>query len=90
MAQITVVHRKKNLPENTSQTTNQKAISNHKKIIGNQKNMLKKIIINQTNYTNTYRLVIDYQAKINERNHKENIINKSDIVFTDENGNYVQ
>ena len=65
---------------------------NHRK----PKNMLKKIIINQKiadklyEYFDNHRLVIDYQAKVNERNHKENIINKSDIVFTDENGNYVQ
>ena len=58
--------------------------------------MLKKIIINQKiadklyEYFGDHRLVIDYQAKINERNHKENIINKSDVVFTDENGNYIQ
>ena len=58
--------------------------------------MLKKIIINQKiadklyEYFGDHRLVIDYQAKVNSRKHKENIINKSDIVFTDENGNYVQ
>ena len=57
---------------------------------------IQKILINQKianklyEYLGDHSLVIDYQAKINERNHKENIINKSDIVFTDENGNYVQ
>ena len=58
--------------------------------------MLKKIIINQKiadklyEHFGNHQLVIDYQAKVNERNHKENIINKSDVVFTDENGNYIQ
>ena len=58
--------------------------------------MLKKIIINQKIADKLYellgnhRLVIDYQIKVNERNHKENIINKEDIVLTDENGNWIQ
>ena len=57
---------------------------------------IQKIILNQKIANRLYdclgdhKLVIEYQAKINERNHKEDIINKSDIVFTDENGNYVQ
>jgi len=57
---------------------------------------IQKIILNQKIANRLYdclgdhKLVIEYQAKINERNHKENIINKSDIVLTDENGNYVQ
>lgn len=58
--------------------------------------MLKKIIINQKiadklyEHFGNHRLVIDYQIKVNERNHKENIINKEDIVLTDENGNWIQ
>ena len=58
--------------------------------------MLKKIIINQKIADKLYkllgnhRLVIDYQIKVNERNHKENIINKEDIVLTDENGKWIQ
>ena len=57
---------------------------------------IQKILINQKIANRLYdclgdhKLVIEYQAKINERNHKENIINKSDIVLTDENGNYIQ
>lgn len=57
---------------------------------------IQKIILNQKIANRLYdclgdhKLVIEYQAKINERNHKENIINKSDIVLTDENGNYIQ
>ena len=57
---------------------------------------IQKIILNQKIANRLYdclgdhKLVIEYQAKINERNHKENIINKGDIVFTDENGNYIQ
>ena len=58
--------------------------------------MLKKIIINQKiadklyEHFGNHRLVIDYQAKVNSRKHKDNIINKDEVVFTDENGNYVQ
>lgn len=58
--------------------------------------MLKKIIINQKiadklyEYFGDHRLVIDYQAKINERKNKDNIINNADIVLTDENGNWIQ
>ena len=58
--------------------------------------MLKKIIINQKIADKLYkllgnhRLVIDYQAKINERKNKDNIINKADTVLTDENGNWIQ
>lgn len=58
--------------------------------------MLKKIIINQKiadklyEYFGNHRLVIDYQAKINERKNKDNIINNADIVLTDENGNWIQ
>ena len=58
--------------------------------------MLKKIIINQKIADKLYEhfgdhsLVIDYQSRVNTRNHKENIINKDEVVFTDENGNYVQ
>ena len=58
--------------------------------------MLKKIIINQKiadklyKYFGNHRLVIDYQAKINERKNKDNIINNADIVLTDENGNWIQ
>ena len=57
---------------------------------------IQKIILNQKIANRLYdclgdhKLMIEYQAKINERNHKENIINKSDIVLTDENGNYIQ
>ena len=57
---------------------------------------IQKILINQKianklyEYLGDHKLVIEYQSKVNERNHKENIINKSDIVFTDENGNYIQ
>lgn len=57
---------------------------------------IQKILINQKIANRLYdclgdhKLVSEYQAKINERNHKENIINKDDIVFTDENGNYIQ
>ena len=57
---------------------------------------IQKIILNQKianklyEYLGDHSLVIDYQSRVNTRNHKENIINKSDIVFTDENGNYVQ
>ena len=66
---------------------------NHKKIM---MLMIQKILINQKIANKLYEhfgdhsLVIKYQSKVNERNHKENIINKSDIVFTDENGNYIQ
>ena len=58
--------------------------------------MLKKIIINQKiadklyKHFGNHRLVIDYQAKVNERKNKDNIINKADIVLTDENGNWNQ
>ncbi len=58
--------------------------------------MLKKIIINQKiadklyEYFGNHRLVIDYQAKINERKNKDNIINNADTVLTDENGNWIQ
>ena len=58
--------------------------------------MLKKIIINQKiadklyEYFGDHRLVIDYQAKVNTRKHQDNIINKDEVVFTDENGNYIQ
>ena len=58
--------------------------------------MLKKIIINQKIADKLYEhfgdhsLVIDYQAKVNTRKHKDNIINKDEVVFTDENGNYIQ
>ena len=58
--------------------------------------MLKKIIINQKIADKLYkllgnhRLVIDYQAKVNERKNKDNIINKADIVLTDENGKWIQ
>lgn len=58
--------------------------------------MLKKIIINQKiadklyEYFGDHRLVIDYQAKINERKNKDNIINNADTVLTDENGNWIQ
>ena len=67
---------------------------NHKKIM--MLMSIQKIILNQKIANRLYdclgdhKLVIEYQAKINERNHKENIINKSDIVLTDENGNYIQ
>ena len=58
--------------------------------------MLKKIIINQKiadklyEYFGDHRLVIDYQAKVNERKNKDNIINNADTVLTDENGNWIQ
>ena len=58
--------------------------------------MLKKIIINQKiadklyEYFGDHRLVLDYQAKINERKNKDNIINNADTVLTDENGNWIQ
>ena len=58
--------------------------------------MIQKILINQKIANRLYdclgdhKLVIEYQAKINERNHKDNIINKDEVVFTDENGNYIQ
>ena len=58
--------------------------------------MLKKIIINQKiadklyEHFGDHRLVIDYQAKINERKNKDNIINNADTVLTDENGNWIQ
>jgi len=58
--------------------------------------MLKKIIINQKiadklyKHFGNHRLVIDYQAKVNTRKHQDNIINKDEVVFTDENGNYIQ
>jgi len=58
--------------------------------------MLKKIIINQKiadklyEHFGNHRLVIDYQAKVNTRKHQDNIINKDEVVFTDENGNYIQ
>jgi len=58
--------------------------------------MIQKILINQKianklyEYLGDHSLVIDYQSRVNTRKHKDNIINKSDIVFTDENGNYVQ
>lgn len=58
--------------------------------------MLKKIIINQKiadklyEYFGDHRLVIDYQAKINERKNKDNIINNADTILTDENGNWIQ
>ena len=57
---------------------------------------IQKIILNQKianllyDCLGDHKLVIEYQAKINERNHKDNIINKDEVVFTDENGNYVQ
>ena len=58
---------------------------NHKKIIGNQK------IANKLyEYLGDHSLVIDYQAKINERKNKDNIINNADTVLTDENGNWIQ
>ena len=65
---------------------------NHRK----PKNMLKKIIINQKiadklyEHFGNHRLVIDYQAKVNEIKNKDNIINQADIVLTDENGNWIQ
>jgi len=58
--------------------------------------MIQKILINQKianklyEYLGDHSLVIDYQSRVNTRNHKENIINKDDVVFTDENGNYIQ
>ena len=58
--------------------------------------MLKKIIINQKiadklyEHFGNHQLVIDYQVKVNERKNKDNIINKEDIVLTDENGNWIQ
>ena len=58
--------------------------------------MLKKIIINQKiadklyEHFGNHRLVIDYQSRVNQKKHKDNIINKDEVVFTDENGNYVQ
>jgi len=58
--------------------------------------MIQKILINQKIANKLYEhfgdhsLVIDYQSRVNTRNHKENIINKDDVVFTDENGNYIQ
>ena len=57
---------------------------------------IQKIILNQKianklyEYLGDHSLVIDYQSRVNQRAHKDNIINKDNIVFTDENGNYVQ
>ena len=57
---------------------------------------IQKILINQKIANRLYdclgdhSLVIDYQAKVNSRKHKDNIINKDEVVFTDENGNYIQ
>ena len=57
---------------------------------------IQKIILNQKIANRLYdclgdhSLVIDYQSRVNQRAHKDNIINKDNIVFTDENGNYVQ
>ena len=58
--------------------------------------MLKKIIINQKiadklyEHFGNHRLVIDYQSRVNQKKHEDNIINKDEVVFTDENGNYIQ
>ena len=58
--------------------------------------MIKEIILNQKIANKLYdvlgdnKVVIDYQAKVNEHKHKNNIINKDDVVMTDENGNYIQ
>ena len=57
---------------------------------------IQKILINQKianklyEYLGDHSLVIDYQAKVNTRKYKDNIINKDEVVFTDENGNYIQ
>ena len=57
---------------------------------------IKTIFLNQKIANKLYdvlgdnKVVIDYQAKVNEHKHKNNIINKDDVVLTDENGNYIQ
>ena len=57
---------------------------------------IQKILINQKIANRLYdclgdhKLVIEYQAKINERKNKDNIINNADTVLTDENGNWIQ
>ena len=57
---------------------------------------IQKILINQKianklyEYLGDHSLVIDYQSRVNTRKHKDNIINKDEVVFTDENGNYIQ
>lgn len=58
--------------------------------------MIKEIVLNQKIANKLYdvlgdnKVVIDYQAKVNEQKHKNNVINKDDVVLTDENGNYIQ
>ena len=58
--------------------------------------MIKEIILNQKIANKLYdvlgdnKVVIDYQAKVNEHKHKHNITDKEDVVMTDENGNYIQ
>jgi len=57
---------------------------------------IQKIILNQKIANRLYdclgdhKLVIEYQSRVNQKKHKDNIINKDEVVFTDENGNYVQ
>ena len=70
---------------------------NHKKITFLMLMTIQKILINQKIANRLYdclgdhSLVIDYQSRVNqEKKHEDNIINKDEVVFTDENGNYIQ
>ena len=57
---------------------------------------IQKIILNQKianklyEYLGDHSLVIDYQSRVNQKKHKDNVIDKNSIVLTDENGNYIQ
>ena len=58
--------------------------------------MIQKILINQKianrlyDHFGDHSLVIDYQSRVNQKKHKDNVIDKNSIVLTDENGNYIQ
>lgn len=58
--------------------------------------MIKEIVLNQKIANKLYdvlgdnKVAIDYQSRVNQEKHKNNIINKDDVVLTDENGNYIQ
>ena len=57
---------------------------------------IKTIILNQRIANELYKIfgdrqtIIDYQSRVNEHKHKNNIIDKDKVILTDENGNYIQ